>query len=160
MTQAQTQISAVGNFKRILALRLKPKTDMLLEIEKACKEHDIANGVIVSGIGGVTTAVFCDPQYFPERSQPYNYGAPIVLQKDLSISGVSGIVCHDESGEINTHIHVSFSDKDGNCYAGHLKEGTRTMLTVDMVIAEVDGLSMSRKYDEELEVPLFCPEQK
>lgn len=30
------------------------------------------------------------------------------------------------------------------------------MLTVDAVIAEPDSLSMSRKYDEELEVPLFA----
>lgn len=155
-----TQITAIGQFKRVLALRLMPGTDMLIEIEKACKEHQIANGVIISGIGGVTKAAFCDPQYFPERKQPYNYGAPIIVNTHLSISGVSGIICHDDDGTINTHIHVAFSDEQGRCYAGHLVEGTRVMLTVDMLIGEVEGFSMSRKMDEELEVPLFCPVQE
>lgn len=162
MTQdnTATQITAIGNFKRVLAIRLKPKTDMLTEIEKACKEYNIQNGVIISGIGGVTRAAICDPQYFPERKQPYNYGAPIIIETHLSISGISGIICHDDDGTINTHIHVAFSDEEGHCYAGHLVEGTRVMLTVDMLIAEVDGFSMSRKMDEELEVPLFCPVQE
>jgi len=155
-----TQISAMGSVSRIMALRLKPGTDMLLEIEKACAENGIKNGVVVSGIGGVTKAVFCDPTYFPGRKQPYNYGEHIVLQENLSIAGISGIVCNDDDGTVNTHIHVTFSNEQGQCYAGHLKEGTRTMLTVDLVIAELQGLRMSRKYDEELEVPLFCPIQE
>lgn len=155
-----TQISALGSVSRIMALRLKPGTDMLLEIEKACVTNGIRNGVVVSGIGGVTTAVFCDPTYFPGRKQPYNYGAPIVLQENLSIAAISGIICNDDDGAVNTHIHVTFSNEQGQCYAGHLKEGTRTMLTVDLVIAELQGLRMSRKFDEELEVPLFCPIQE
>ena len=159
MAQNETCLSAIGNFKRVMALRLKPKTDLLRELEKACREHDIRNGVIVSGIGGVTRAAICDPQVFPERKQPYNYGDPIILDLPLSISGMSGIICHDDAGTINLHVHIAFSDGNGNCYAGHLVEGTRVMLTVDLLIAEVDGFSMSRKYDEELEVPLFCPEQ-
>jgi len=152
-------ITALGAFKRVMAVRLMPGSDVLLGLEEACKENGINNGVIVSGIGGVTTAVFCDPTVFPERKQPYNYGAPIVLNEALSISGISGIICHDDTGEINLHVHIAFSDEHGTPYAGHLKEGTRTMLTVDVVIAELAGLTMSRKYDEELEVPLFCPVQ-
>lgn len=160
MAENNTRLTAIGNVSRLMALRLKPGTDMLLEIEQACMEHGIKNGVVVSGIGGVTTAVFCDPTYFPGRKQPYNYGAPIVIRDHLSIAGISGIVCHDDDGTVNTHIHVTFSNEQGQCFAGHLKEGTRTMLTVDLVIAEISGLSMGRKYDEELEVPLFCPVQE
>ena len=76
MGESSTQITASGNVKRILAVRLKPRTDMLLEIEKACIDNGVKNGVIVSGIGGVTTAVFCDPNYFPERKQPYTTAPP------------------------------------------------------------------------------------
>ena len=83
-----------------------------------------------------------------------------MIQDHLSIAGISGIICHDDDGTVNTHIHVTFSNEQGQCFAGHLKEGTRTMLTVDLIIAELDGLSMSRKFDEELEVPLFCPVQE
>ncbi len=154
-----TQISATGTVKRVLALRLKPGTDMLTEIEKACNEHQIKNGVIISGIGSVGRAAFCDPQYFPDRKQPYNYGPPIIIDTHLSIASISGIVCHDDDGTNNVHVHVTFSDEEGRCYAGHLKEGTRVLLTVDMMIAEVEGIDMTRKMDEELEVPIFCPVQ-
>ena len=152
-------ITAIGTVTRVMAVRLQPGMDVLLGLEEACRENGINNGVIVSGIGGVTTAVICDPMVFPERRQPYNYGDPIVLNEPLSISGLSGIICHDDNGEVNPHLHISLSDMQGKAYAGHLKEGTVTMLTVDAVIAEIGGLSMSRKFDPELEVPLFCPEQ-
>ncbi len=45
-------ITAIGGFKRLMAVRLKPGADMLLEIENACIENGIQNGVVVSGIGG------------------------------------------------------------------------------------------------------------
>ena len=32
-------------------------------------------------------------------------------------------------------------------------------MTVDVIIAEIEGLVMGRKYDNELEVPLFAPRQ-
>ena len=33
------------------------------------------------------------------------------------------------------------------------------LLTVDVIIAEIGGLVMGRKFDDELEVPLFAPKQ-
>lgn len=143
-----------------MAVRLLPGMDVLLGLEEACRENGINNGVIVSAIGGVTTAVICDPLFFPERKQPYNYGDPIVLNEPLCISGLSGIICHDDRGELNLHIHISLSDGNSKAYAGHLKEGTVTMQTVDAVVAEIGGLNMIRKYDPDLEVPVFSPEQQ
>ena len=32
-------------------------------------------------------------------------------------------------------------------------------MTVDVVIAEIEGMVMGRKFDDELEVPLFAPRQ-
>ena len=53
----------------------------------------------------------------------------------------------------------TLSDKDGKAYGGHLVEGTKVLLTVDVVVAEIEGLVMGRKFDSELEVPLFAPRQ-
>ena len=153
-------ITAIGNVSRVMAVRLQPGMDVLLGLEEACRDNGISNGVIVSAIGGVTTAVICDPLFFPDRKQPYNYGDPIVLKEPLCISGLSGLICHDDSGKLNLHVHISLSDSNGKAYAGHLKEGSITMQTVDAVIAEIGGLSMIRKYDPELEVPVFSPEQR
>ena len=47
----------------------------------------------------------------------------------------------------------------GTGHGGHLVEGTKVLLTVDVVIAEIEGMIMGRKFNEELEVPLFAPRQ-
>ena len=57
------------------------------------------------------------------------------------------------------HVHMSLSDRYGNAHGGHLVEGTKVLLTVDVIIAEIGGLVMGRKFDDELEVPLFAPKQ-
>lgn len=152
-------ITAIGGFKRVMVVRLKPGTDVLLGLEEACRQHGITNGVIVSGIGAVTRAAFANPTLYPGRKQPYNYGETIVLEGGIGISGASGVICHEENGDLSLHVHMSFSDEKGDSYAGHLREGTRTMVTVDVVIAELDGVSMTRKFDSELEVMLMSPEE-
>ena len=54
---------------------------------------------------------------------------------------------------------MTVTDRHGNAHGGHLVEGTKVLLTVDVVIAEIEGLVMGRKFDAELEVPLFAPRQ-
>jgi hypothetical protein len=39
-------------------------------------------------------------------------------------------------------------------------EGTKVLLTTDVIIAEIEGLVMGRKFNEELGVPLFAPRQE
>lgn len=70
------------------------------------------------------------------------------------------MICHDDDGNLLLHVHMSMSDQHGTGHGGHLIEGTKVLLTTDMVIAELDGLVMGRRFDEELGVPLFAPKQK
>ena len=72
----------------------------------------------------------------------------------------AGMICHDDDGNLLLHVHMSMSDQHGTGHGGHLIEGTKVLLTTDMVIAELDGLVMGRRFDEELGVPLFAPKQK
>ena len=72
------------------------------------------------------------------------------LQQHLAVkpSTVNGIVDRlVEKGMLTR----SPGEKDGRCRI--------LRLTVDVVIAEIGGLVMGRKFDEELEVPLFAPRQ-
>ena len=50
-------ITAIGQVTRVMAVRLNPGMDVLRGLTDACLEHGINNGVIVSGIGGVTRSV-------------------------------------------------------------------------------------------------------
>ena len=135
---------AEGRLGRVIALRLKPGTDVLLGLTEACKRAGINNGVILSAIGSLDGVSYCNPVELPTKAG-YGYGA--------------GIICHDDEGNTNLHVHMSLSDRYGNAHGGHLVEGTKVLLTVDVMLAEVDGLVMGRKFDNELEVPLFAPRQ-
>ena len=81
------------------------------------------------------------------------------LTGPIELTNASGIICHDDEGNTNLHVHMTLTDRHGNAHGGHLVEGTKVLLTVDVIIAEIEGVVMGRKFDEELEVPLFAPRQ-
>ena len=149
---------AQGKLGRVVALRLKPGTDVLLGLEEACKRSGINNGVILSAIGSLDSPHFCDVVEVPTKAG-YGYGEVLHLTGPIELTNASGIICHDDEGNTNLHVHMTLTDRHGNAHGGHLVEGTRVVLAVDVIIAEIEGLVMGRKFDEELEVPLFAPRQ-
>ena len=149
---------AQGKLGRVVALRLKPGTDVLLGLEEACKRSGINNGVILSAIGSLDSPHFCDVVEVPTKAG-YGYGEVLHLTGPIELTNASGIICHDDEGNTNLHVHMTRTDRHGNAHGGHLVEGTKVLLTVDVIIAEIEGLVMGRKFDEELEVPLFAPRQ-
>lgn len=149
---------AQGKFGRVIALRLKPGTDVLPGLTEACVKNNIQNGVIVSGIGSLDGAKFCNPIPIPTAVAGYGYGKPTELTGAIELTGMSGVICNSD-GEINLHVHVNLSDRNGSAFGGHLVEGTPVLLTCDCVIAELEGLILDRKYDESLGVPICTPKQ-
>ena len=150
--------TAVGGLSRVLAIRLKPGTDVLLGLEEACKANGINNGVILSAIGSLKDPHFCDVVELPTKAG-YGYGETLHLTGPIELTNASGIICHDDEGNTNLHVHMTVTDRHGNAHGGHLVEGTKVLLTVDVIIGEISGVIMGRKFDNELEVPLFAPRQ-
>ena len=149
---------AQGKLGRVIAVRLKPGTDVLLGLQEACERNGINNGVILSAIGSLQDPHFCNPVELPTKAG-YGYGETLHLTGPIELTNASGIICHDDQGNTNLHVHMTVTDRHGNAHGGHLVEGTKVLLTVDVIIAEIEGLVMGRKFDEELEVPLFAPRQ-
>ena len=150
---------AEGKLGRIVALRLTPGTDVLLGLTEACRRAGINNGVILSAIGSLESPHFCNPVELPTKAG-YGYGETLHLTGPIELTNASGIICHDDEGNTNLHVHMTVTDRHGNAHGGHLVEGTKVLLTVDVILAEIEGLVMGRKFDEELEVPLFAPRQE
>ena len=150
---------AQGKLGRLIALRLKPGTDVLLGLQEACERNGINNGVILSAIGSLNGVQYCNPVELPTKAG-YGYGEILHLTGPIELTNASGIICHDDEGETNLHVHMTLTDRHGNAHGGHLVEGTKVLLTVDVILAEIEGLVMGRKFDEELEVPLFAPRQE
>lgn len=151
---------AQGQFGKVIAFRLKPGTDVLEGIEAACKESGINSGVILSAIGSLNGAVFFDAVERSDLTSGYGYGDALTLVGPIELTSASGIVCHDDSGEPNFHVHMSMSDRYGNAHGGHLAPGTKVLLTTDVVIAEITGMVMGRKYDPNLGGLVFGPRQE
>ena len=149
---------AEGRISRVVPLRLRPGTDVLLGLTEAAKLAGIKNGVILSAIGSLNGAKYCDPVELPTKAG-YGYGEVLHLTGPIELLNAAGIICHDDQDEINLHIHVTLGDRHGGTHGGHLVEGTKVLLTVDVIIAELDGIVMGRKFDEYYQVPLFAPRQ-
>ena len=129
---------AAGSIKRVVAFRLKPGMDVLKGIEEICKAENIKNGV--SGIGSLDGAAFCNPVPLKDKKAGYGYGEPTILYGPIELTAAAGMICHDDDGNLLLHVHMSMSDQHGTGHGGHLIEGTKVLLTTDMVIAELDGL--------------------
>ncbi|MFI3175265.1 MAG: PPC domain-containing DNA-binding protein [Bacillota bacterium] len=147
-----------GKFGRVVAVRMGPGEDVLKGIEQVCKEKGIKNGIIVEGIGSLAEANLFNPVPIPEKKAGYGYSEPTKLSGPIELVSISGMICHSDDGEILIHAHYSLSDVYANGHGGHLIEGNKVLLTVDIMIAEVEGLKMGRAYDEDLEVFIFRPE--
>lgn len=150
--------TAQGSLGRVVAIRLHPGTDVLLGLTEACRRFRINNGVILSAIGSLDTPHFCDVVELPTAAG-YGYGETLHLTGPIELTGACGIICHDDEDVTNLHVHITLTDRCGNAHGGHLVEGTKVLLTTDIVIAEIDGLIMGRRFDEKLKVPLFEPRQ-
>ena len=149
---------AQGMLGRVIAVRLKPGKYFLLGLQESCDRYGLNNGVILSAIGSLQDPHFCNPVELPTKAG-YGYGEVLHLTGPIELTNASGIICHDDEGKTNLHVHMTLTDRHGNAHGGHLVEGTKVLLTVDVILAEIEGLVMGRKFDEELEVPLFAPRQ-
>ena len=152
-------LAAEGKLGRVLVLRLKPGTDLLGGVQAACERYGIRNGVILSAIGSLACVRYCDVEALPEKKCGYGYGAVLELNEPIELTGAGGVVCRDAEGNINLHIHICMSDKTGKAYGGHLVEGTRVLMTADIVLGEIEGVSMLREHDPEMDVYLLSPRQ-
>ena len=150
--------TAVGKLGRVVVVRLKPGADVLAGLAEACEEYGISNGVIMSAIGSLKDVQFCDVVELPTKAG-FGYGEILHLTGPIELVSASGIICHDDEGVRNLHVHVTLTDRYGNAHGGHLADGTQVLLTLDAVIGEIEDVNMLRKFNEELEVPLLAPQQ-
>ena len=151
--------TAQGVLSRVIAIRIKPGTDFLEGLYEICERHGIKNGLLLSCIGSLKDVQFCNPVEMPHRKAGYGYGDGMRLSGPIELDSATGVICHDDQGQRNLHIHVTLSDRSGKAYAGHLLEGATVLLNVDAVIGEIGGVEMLRRYDPEMEVPRLSPRQ-
>lgn len=119
-----------------ITVRLQEGQFLREEIERITKEQDIRAGVILSLVGGVKNARL--------RMPKLETGEHTIKDLDGPFEIVSGTGTVSPDG---CHIHLSVSDRNGDCIGGHLKEGCAIFYTVELVIGIFEDVEYRRVMD-------------
>ena len=143
---------ASQKIERVVQFRVKESSDLSKAIEEAVELEEIQNGVIVSGLGALTKAVFRNlkwfPEHFPVKPEDRLY---YTVEKPLELLSLSGWVTRREDGTAEIHGHFSASTVDENkiiSLGGHLTEGTIAGIKVVVAILVLEGGSPFAGFDE------------
>lgn len=156
--------SAEGAISRVITARLKPGTEFLTGIIAICEKHHIQQGYISCCIGSLQKATFCAAKKDNSVKIGAKYANPIEIPGPVQFVSGQGFICQSESGEYILHIHGTFSnwknERMTQVFDGHMwHEGNPVLITMELIINEVTGLKMLRKYDDEVELVSYFPEQ-
>lgn len=111
--------------------------DLLLEsIRDVCKQADIRNGVLMTGLGSLTHGHIhiVTTNEIPPQNEFMQIPGP------LEMVHFSGIIADYEP-----HIHVSLMDPAGKYYGGHLEEGCSILTLAEISILRMPDLKMTRR---------------
>jgi len=151
--------AAQGEIGKVVAARLLPGTDIIEGIEKICEDYGIRYAFVGCSIGSLQKATFMYLVPKPEVKVKAGYSTPFELPGPIEFLGGLGVVCEGVNREKLTHFHGTVSDKLDHVYGGHFVKGQNPVLvTMDLIIVEVKGVKLLRKYDEETELVNFAPE--
>lgn len=123
---------------RQITVRLKPGQDLKEEIERLAKEKDISAGVLVSAVAGLENARLRMAGATPDNQVVKEWNGP------FEVVSATGTISKN-----GCHIHVSISDKEGNVFGGHLKDGCKVKSTAEIVILVFDDVIYKREPDKE-----------
>ncbi len=151
---------ASGRFGKVVPVRLRPGTDVMDGLKQVCAQHKIKQAAVLMGIGSLRQLSFQVLTPKPETTLGAGYTEPIVVQGPVEILSLQGVVFQSEEGETLLHVHGTFADQSGKVYAGHVVTGANPILaTLDAVIAEVEGVRLTRRTEPDVAMALFTPEQ-
>ena len=121
-------ISRETSMKRVVLVRIAPGEDILLGLRQAVREHNIKNGLILTGFGSCSYSHF---HVVMSNELPPKESYPKSIQR-LDICSFNGFIL---DGKV--HCHVDFSD-ERNGFGGHLEEGNLALTFANIAIGEIE----------------------
>ncbi len=122
---------------RVYTFRLKPGTELRVEVQKFAAKKQIKAGFIVTCVAGFDHVKLRMAGAEPDNQDIREYHEKFEL---VSLAGtLSNTDCH---------LHMSVSDKDGKVIGGHLKEA-RVSTTAEVVIGEDETKHYAREHDSQ-----------
>jgi predicted DNA-binding protein with PD1-like motif len=104
-----------GQLERVVVLRFKYESDLLMGLERMVKAHRIRNAVILAGIGSVRGYHYhvVSNRTFPSKN--------IFVRDPESPADIAGMNGYVIDGRV--HAHITFANAD-RAFGGHLEPGT------------------------------------
>ncbi len=126
--------------------KLEYGADLLEEITQICVDKDIYLGR-VEALGAVKRARL---GYYNQQNHEYHF---YDLDQTLEITNLIGNISIKDGAPI-VHAHLTFSDKEGRAFGGHLVPGT-IVFACEIVIQVLDGPQFERGLDQKTGLPLW-----
>lgn len=127
---------------KLYTFRIKPGNDLKTELERFVKTNNIQAGFIVTCVGGLSQATMRMAGALPDKQDIRTYKGDFEIISLVGTVSVNGV-----------HLHMAISDKEGQSFGGHLKEGTIIHPTAEVVIGEDEQAVYIRELDEETGFP-------
>lgn len=126
-----------GNGKQIV-VNLTKGEDIYESLCTVCQRLGIKDAMVVGGIGSARCMRY---HYVASTADdPENIYASVDCA--CEIGAMQGLVL---DGDV--HVHVSFSDCEGNTYNGHLEPGCEVLYLLEVSMVELPGLALKRYAD-------------
>ena len=159
MEKNKSFVAVEAHKGRTIAARLLPGPDLVTGIEEVCRAHHVQYGFFGSVIGSLQQATYVIAVPEPTARMGFKYCEPIVEQGPIEFICGQGVICQSEKNEILIHLHAHGVTSDGKNFAGHFSAGGNPVLaTIDLVIVEVDGAKLMRRFDPAVGLVMFSPE--
>lgn len=159
MVKNKDFVSVEAHKGRTIVARLLPGTDLVTGIDAVCRENHLQYGYFASVIGSLQKATYVIAIPEPNALLGFKYGSPITEEGPIEFICGQGVICQSEKHETLIHLHAHGVTSDGKNFAGHFSTGGNPVLaTIDMVIVEVDGAKLMRRFDPTVGLVMFSPE--
>jgi len=145
---------AAGDISRLILARILPGKDLIEGLEEVCREAGVRQGTILCGFGSLrkTTLMWVTPN--SEVKLGAAYTEPYMAEGPIEFLSAQGTIVPTGPDEMFTHMHGTVADKNGRVWGGHfVKGGNPVLATVEVVIAEITGMRLTRAHDEEVDLP-------
>ena len=123
--------SIATNVKRVIIARMEKGEDILKTIEVVASNHGVKTGQLTL-IGAIEGAHL---GYFNTHSLEY---VDFTVEEDLEVVSCMGDITTLDDGSLVVHAHLIAADEKGTCYGGHLLQGCKVSVTIELVIFETE----------------------
>jgi predicted DNA-binding protein with PD1-like motif len=121
---------------KMVAIRLHRGDDLKKAIEGFIETQDISAGAVICAVGCLSQAKLRMAGATPDRQDVRTYREP------LEIVSLIGVAARNRK-----HLHLAVSNREGQVFGGHLKEGCIVDTTVELIIAADDKLEFGEEPD-------------